>query len=276
MKPYPAFDPIATHTGVMVSATGLPERPIKCGISVADSGTGQMLALSIIAALLQREREGIGQRVDVAMQDFMIGLSRSQWEPYYNNGKVPNRRVANGMPLEDVGPSDTYPCKPFGLNDYVHIYCSRAPGSKQWDNLCEAIGRPDLKQDVCPEMATPRLRFKNREICDGAIKEWLKDHDKFEAMEILCKADVPAGALLSVDDITNDPQYYVPERKMMVEIDHPQHGKVKVPGFAPRMSAVTVEYEPSPELGGSNKEIYGDLLGYTEEQMAEMKKNRTI
>lgn len=52
--------------------------------------------------------------------------------------------------------------------------------------------------------------------------------------------------------------------------------KVKVPGFAPRMSAVTVEYEPSPELGGSNKEIYGDLLGYTEEQMAEMKKNRTI
>ena len=52
--------------------------------------------------------------------------------------------------------------------------------------------------------------------------------------------------------------------------------KVKVPGFAPRQRAVTVEYEPSPELGGSNKEIYGDLLGYTEEQMAEMKKNRTI
>ena len=120
-KDYPAFDPIATHTGVMVSATGLPDQPIKCGISVADSGTGITLAMSIIAALLQREREGIGQRVDVAMQDFMIGLSRSQWEPYYNNGKVPNRRVGNGMPLEDVAPSDTYPCKPFGKNDYVHI-----------------------------------------------------------------------------------------------------------------------------------------------------------
>lgn len=78
-KDYPAFDPIATHTGVLVSATGLPDQPIKCGISVADSGTGITLAMSIIAALLQREREGIGQRVDVAMQDFMIGLSRSQW-----------------------------------------------------------------------------------------------------------------------------------------------------------------------------------------------------
>lgn len=106
-KDYPAFDPIATHTGVLVSATGLPDQPIKCGISVADSGTGITLAMSIIAALLQREREGIGQRVDVAMQDFMIGLSRSQWEPYYNNGMVPNRRVGNGMPLEDVAPSDT-------------------------------------------------------------------------------------------------------------------------------------------------------------------------
>lgn len=275
-RDYPAFDPIATHTGVMVSATGLPERPIKCGISVGDSGTGQMLALSIIAALLQREREGIGQRVDVAMQDFMIGLSRSQWEPYYNNGKVPNRRVANGMPLEDVAPSDTYPCKPFGLNDYVHIYCSRAPGSKQWDNLCEAIGRPDLKQENCPEMATPRSRFAHRDICDGAIKDWLKDYTKFEAMDILCKADVPAGALLSVDDITNDPQYYAEDRQMMVEIEHPKRGRVKLPGFAPRLSENHVEYECSPELGGSNEEVYGGILGLSAEELAELKEKKVI
>ncbi len=273
-KDYPAFDPIATHTGVLVSATGLPDQPIKAGVSVADSGTGMTLAMGIIAALLQREREGIGQRVDVAMQDFMIGLSRSQWEPYYNNGKVPNRRVGNGMPLEDVAPSDTYPCKPFGKNDYVHIYCSRAPGSKQWDNLCEAIGRPDLKQDVCPEMATPRIRFQNREICDNAIKDWLKNYTKFEAMDILCKADIPAGALLDVDDITNDPQYL--ERGMIVEIEHPQRGKVKLPGFAPKLSENHIEYECSPELGGSNEEVYGGILGLSAEELAELKANRVI
>ena len=271
---YPAFDPLATHTGVMVSATGLPEQPIKCGISVADSGTGTMLAMSIITALLHRERFGVGQRVDIAMQDFMIGLSRSQWEPYYANGRVPNRRVANGMPLEDVAPSDTYPCKPYGVNDYVHIYCSRAPGSKQWDNLCEAIGRPDLKQENCPEMSTPRERFKHRDICDNAIKEWLKDHDKFEAMDILCKADVPAGALLDVNDITNDPQYI--ERGMMVDIEHPQRGKVRVPGFAPKFSEVEIEYKCSPELGGSNEEVYGGLLGLSPEKLAELKEKKVI
>ena len=270
---YPAFDPIATHTGVMVSVTGLPDQPIKSGISVADSGTGTMLALSIITALLHRERTGEGQRVDVAMQDFMIGLSRSQWEPYYANGK-PNRRVGNGMPLEDVAPSDTYPCKPYGPNDYVHIYCSRAPGSKQWDNLCDAIGRPDLKQDVCPEMSTPRERFKNKEMCDNAIKGWLKDYNKFEAMDHLCKADVPAGALLDVEDITNDPQYL--ERGMMVEIEHPQRGKVKLPGFAPKFSGFEVEYKASPALGGSNEEVYGGLLGLSEEEIAALKAQKAI
>lgn len=203
-----------------------------------------------------------------------LGLSRSQWEPYYNNGKVPNRRVGNGMALEDVAPSDTYPCKPFDKNDYVHIYCSRHPGSKQWDNLCDVIERPDLKQDVCPEMATPRSRYEHRDICDGAIKDWLKDYDKFTAMDILCKADIPAGALLSVDDITNDPQYY--ERGMMVEINHPQRGKVKLPGFAPKMSEVKVEYECSPELGGSNEEVYGGLLGLSEEKLAELKAKKVI
>lgn len=272
-KDYPAFDPIATHTGVLVSATGLPDQPIKAGISVADSGTGMTLAMGIIAALLQREREGIGQRVDVAMQDFMIGLSRSQWEPYLANGK-PNRRVGNGMPLEDVAPSGTYPCKPFGTNDYVHIYCSRHPGSKQWDNLCDVIGRPDLKQDVCPEMATPRSRFENVEMCDNAIKDWLKDYDKFTAMDILAKADIPAGALLDCDDITNDPQYL--ERGMIVEVEHPQRGKFKVPGFAPRLSENHIEYECSPELGGSNEEIYGELLGRTAEEIAELKAKKAI
>ncbi|MBR5930657.1 MAG: CoA transferase [Lachnospiraceae bacterium] len=270
---YPAFDPIATHTGVMVSVTGLPDQPIKSGISVADSGTGTMMALSIIAALLQKEKEGIGQRVDVAMQDFMIGLSRAQWEPYLANGH-PNRRVGNGMPLEDVAPSNTYPCKPFGANDYVHIYASRHPGSKQWDILCDVIGRPDLKQDVCPEMSTPRKRFENVEMCDSAIAAWCAQHTKHEAMDIMCKAGVPAGALLDCDDITNDPQYY--ERGMMVEIDHPERGKVKLPGFAPKLSANEIEYLPSPALGGANEEIYGGLLGKTAEELAELKAKKAI
>lgn len=270
-RDYPAFDPIATHTGGMVAATGLPNQPIKAGISVADSGSGITCAMSIIAALLQREREGIGQRVDVAMQDFIIGLSRSGWEPYYDTGKPP-RRVGNGMPLEDVGPSDTYPCKPFGVNDYIHIYCSRAPGSKHFANLCKAIGREDLLEDE--RFATPRSRFAHRDALDPIIAEWTGRHTKQEAMDILAKADVPAGALLDVSDITNDPSYQ--KRGMIVEIEHPELGKVKVPGFAPKLSENHVEYACSPALGGNNAEIYGGILGLSDQELAALKESKAI
>ena len=270
-RDYPAFDPIATHTGGFVAATGLPEQPIKAGVSVADSGSGLTCALSIIAALLQREREGIGQRVDVAMQDFIIGLSRSGWEPYYNTGKPP-RRVGNGMPLEDVAPSDTYPCKPFGVNDYIHIYCSRAPGSKQFANLCHAIGRPDLLED--PRFETPRSRFVHKDALNAIITEWTSQHTKQEAMEIIASADVPAGALLDVGDITNDPNYL--ERGMIVEVDHPDHGKLKLPGFAPRMSENHIDYACSPALGEHNQEVYGDILGLSAEEMQKLKDDKAI
>lgn len=268
---YPAFDPIATHTGGFVSLTGTQEMPIKAGVSVADSGTGIACAMSISAALYQRAVQGIGQRIDIAMQDFIIGLCRSSWEPYYSSGEPP-RRVGNGMPLEDVAPAGTYPCKPFGLNDYVHIYCSRAPGSRNFEDLCRIIGRPDLLAD--DRFATPQSRFVYKDILDDILTQWTRQRTKIEAMDILAKADIPAGAVLDIGDITNDPHYM--DEGMIVEVDHRQLGKLKVPGFAPRMSENNIEYAPSPALGSSNKEIYHDILGLTNEELMMLQNNRVI
>lgn len=268
---YPAFDPVATHTGGFVSVTGTPEMPFKSGVSVADSGSGLTTALAIIAALYQVKTQGIGQRVDVAMQDFIIGLGRSGWEPYYNTGKPP-RRVGNGMPLEDVAPSNTYRCKPGGPNDFVHIYCSRAPGSSHFASLCRVIGREDLIDD--PRMVTPQSRFQYRDELDAIITEWTMQHTKQEAMELLAKADVPSGALLDIDDIAHDPSYI--ETGMVVEVEHPQRGKLKVPGFAPKMSENHIDYECSPELGGSNEEIYGEILGLSAEEIQALKDKKVI
>lgn len=268
---YPAFDPIATHMGGFVAATGLPDQPIKAGVSVADSGTGILCALAITAAIRQRDQEGVGQQIECDMQDFIIGLGRSGWEPYYNTGKPP-RRVGNGMPLEDVAPSDTYPCKPFGPNDYVHIYTSRAPGSKQWEYFCKTIGHEELLDD--PEMATPHSRFEHRERLNEIIAEWTARHTKQEATDILARAGVPAGALLDIDDIAHDSQYT--ESGIVVEVEHPYRGKLKMPGFAARMSENHIEYQCSPELGGDNEEIYGGLLGLSEDELAVLKEKNVI
>ena len=268
---YPAFDPIATHTGGLVSSTGLPDMPIKPGVSVADSGTGLMCAMSIISALLQREREGVGQRIECAMQDFIIGLSRSNWEPYYNYG-YPPRRAGNGMPLENVAPSNTYPCKPFGTNDYVHVYCSRAPGSKNFENLCRVIGREDLITDE--RMKTPQSRYEYREELDEIIGTWCAQHTKQEAMELLAGADVPAAAMLDISDFAHDPQYT--DRGIVVEVDHPQHGRVKLPGFAANMSENHIEYTCSPALGSSNEEVYKGILGLSDEEFDKLKSEKVI
>ena len=268
---YPAFDPIATHTGGLVSSTGLPDMPIKPGVSVADSGTGLMCAMSIVSALLQREREGIGQRIECAMQDFIIGLSRSNWEPYYNYGYSP-RRAGNGMPLENVAPSNTYPCKPFGTNDYVHVYCSRAPGSKNFESLCRVIGREDLITDE--RMKTPQSRYKYREELDKIIGGWCAQHTKQEAMDLLAGADVPAAAMLDISDFAHDPQYT--DRGIVVEVDHPQHGRIKLPGFAANMSENHIEYTCSPALGGSNEEVYKGILGLSDEEFERLKADKTI
>ncbi len=145
-------------------------------------------------------------------------------------------------------------------------------GSKQFENLCRAIGREDLLEDE--RFKTPRSRFQYREVLDPIIAAWTAQHTKQEAMDILAKADVPAGALLDVGDITNDPSYQ--ERGMIVEIDHPDHGKVKVPGFAPRLSENHIEYTCSPGLGEHNAEIYGGILGLSGEELAELKAKKAI
>ena len=99
-------------------------------------------------------------------------------------------------------------------------------------------------------------------------------HTKYEAMDIIAKADIPAGALLDISDFANDPMYE--EQGMVIEIDHPQRGRVKLPGFAPKMSENHIDYECSPELGGSNDEIYGGVLGLTPEQLEDLRSRKVI
>ncbi|MBR4742600.1 MAG: CoA transferase [Oscillospiraceae bacterium] len=267
---YPAFDPIATHTGGFVAATGFPDQPVKAGVSVADSGTGMCCAMAIIAALYQVKTQGVGQRIDISMQDYIIGLGRAGWEMFYKTGQPP-RRVGNGMPLENVAPSGTYRCKPGGPNDYVHIYCSRA-SNDQFHRLCLVIGHEELIDD--PRMATPQSRYQYRDELDEYITEWTMQHTKKEAMDIVAGADVPAGALLDISDFASDPAYM--EQGIIVEVDHPQRGRIKMPGFAPRMSENRIEYRRSPGLGENNEEIYGGILGLSGERMRELKEKKVI
>ena len=141
-----SFDMIAQATGGIMSITGEPDgRPIKPGTTVGDTGTGLHCAIGILAALYQCRQTGLGQLVQVAMQDAMTNYCRIAYATQARDN-APCPRTGNQVVLGTTAPSDSYRCKGDGPNDYVYIYSSRA-GNAQWERLLKVIGREDLQGD---------------------------------------------------------------------------------------------------------------------------------
>src|SRR5918911_720952 len=164
-----AFDMIAQAAGGSLSTTGEKGgRPLKPGPTIGDTGTGLHTAIGILAALYQRQFTGKGQRIEVAMQEAVINFSRIAYGSQLLWGKAPERN-GNRSVLGTSAPSDTYPCKPGGPNDWVFIYTSRA-GNHQWQRLLTVMGREDLLDD--PRFATPRDRVAHIDEVDDLIISW--------------------------------------------------------------------------------------------------------
>lgn len=265
---FPAFDPVGQAMGGVVSITGERDRPPpRAGPNLADSGTGFHCVIGILAALYQRVLTGEGQRVEVAMQDAMINFIRPAFGRQLVTGQA-TERVGNDQPMAPVAPNGIYPCKPGGPNDYVFIYTSRWPGSKQWEQLLEVIGHPEMKN--APRFATPESRYEHREEMNPFISAWTSQRTKFEAMEELGRAGVPAGAVLTTAELAEDA--YLRQRGMFVTMQHPVRGPIVMPGFPIKLSASSVPIEAAPLLGQNNEEVYMGMLGLPADELARLRR----
>lgn len=269
---FPAFDPVGQATGGAVSITGEADGPpMRPGPNLADSGAGFHCAMGILAALYQRTITGLGQRIEVAMQDVIINFCRSAYGKQLMTGQ-PAKRVGNGMPMAEVAPAGLYLCRPGGPNDYVHVYASRHAGSSQWERLLKVIGYEELSND--PRFATPESRYEYREEIDAMITAWTSQKTKFEAMEELGSAGVPAGAVLTTAELMADP--YLRQRGVFVTMEHPVRGPIVMPGFSIKMSASSVPILPSPLLGQHNEEVYKDMLGMSADELERLRQAGAI
>ena len=188
------FDPIAQAVGGAMSITGEPGgKPLKPGPTIGDTGTGMLLAFSIVAALFQRNTTGKGRQLQAAMQDSVMHYSRGMFIRQAQSGKAAPRRPAGGN-----CPSGIYPCKPEGPNDYVYLLTSRA-NPQHWPRLLKLIGREDLLGDARYDKAAARLE-REAEV-DEIIAQWTRQHTKEEAMALISGAGVPAGAVFELDGI---------------------------------------------------------------------------
>lgn len=265
-----AFDMIAQAAGGVMSITGEPDgRPLKPGVTLGDTGTGLHAVIGVLAALFQRTVTGRGQKVEVAMQDAMVNYCRIAYSRQLLTNKACERN-GNSVVLGNA-PCEVFKCAPGGHNDYVFIYTSRATNA-HWENLCDVIGRADMKAD--PRFATPPQRGNHALEITAEIEKWTAQFTKHDAMQKLGAAGVPCGAVMDTKELYDDPS--MRQREIFVEIDHPVRGKIVIPGWPVKMSDSYVKVTSSPILGADNDVIYADWLGLSKSDLAALKKEGVV
>ncbi|MBI5018233.1 MAG: CoA transferase [Deltaproteobacteria bacterium] len=261
---YPSLDMTAQAMGGLMSLTGLDGAPpLRCGATVADSGGGTNLALGIAAALFQRERTGRGARVEVTLEESAIGLGRTLLGTHMAYGETAGR---TGNELRDVVPWNVY-----GTADSGWVAICAIPQAL-FERLMAAIGEAGAVG--AHELHSLRARKEKRGLVDGLIAAWVGARDKVEVMRVLCEAGVPCGIVRDSSEIAQDA--YLRERGMVLDVDHPEWGRVRVPGCPVRVSGTARLSEPCSALGADNDVVYRELLGLSEVEVNTLRERRVI
>jgi len=266
-----AFDMIAQAMGGLISVTGERGRqPVKPGLSFGDTGTGMTMAITVLAALRNRDKTGKGCRLQVAMQDAMLHYMRTNFATQGRTGKVVERDGTHSGGGSNA-PSGLYPSAPGGSNDYVWVMTSRA-NPEHWQRLCKVIGREDLIED--PRFATPALRVKNDVELDAIIAAWTKTRTKYEAMELIGSAGIPAGAVLDTMELQNDTSF--DRRGIMQVMEHKDYKGYKMPAWPVRVNGKPPTIKPSPVLGEHTADVLTGWLGLSADEVGKLKANKIV
>ena len=267
-----AFDMIAQASGGVMSITGEEHGPpCKPGATIGDTGTGMLMATSILAAYIRRLRTGRGEHLQLAMQDAVLHYIRNAFAYMDRSGgaaapRAGSKTVGGGHP-----PIGVYPCRGGGPNDYVFIYTSAA-NPEHWTRLLQVIGRPDLIGDE--RYSTPAARTQRRAEVDELVASFTRQHDKHTAMRLVGAASIPAGAVLDTREIADDATFQA--RGIRQAMRHPAVGTYVMSGWPVRFGAVPPAMRPAPMLGEHSAAVLADWLGIDGAAIAELKNGNVI
>lgn len=259
----PGYDFIIQGIGGLMSITGerddLPGGgPQKVGVAFSDLMTGLYSTVAIQAALLSRERTGVGQHIDMALLDVQVATLANQSMNYLASGKIPARygnAHANIVPYQVFRAAD---------RDFI-IACGN---DSQFVALCQSIGLAHLPDD--PRFRRNADRVANREQLVQLLSAHFLTRTADEWVASIHASKVPVGAINNIAQSLEEPQ--VIARGLMVKIPHPQNPDFAMVGSPIKMSGTPVEYvRPAPMLGQHTDDILGQRLGLSEEQLAQLK-----
>ena len=280
--PYEAckvYENVAQCAGGSASTSGFDDGPpMVTGAQIGDSGTGLHLALGIVAALYQRTHSGRGQQVLAPMQDAVLNLCRVKLRdqqrlerthtlhefPQFPDGKFGDAVPRAGNASGGGQPGSILKCKGWETDPNAYIYFITQ--AAVWPAICRVIGEEDWIKDEA--FKTPQARLLHLKPIFRRIEQWTMSKDKFEAMDILNKHDIPCGPILSMKEIANEPS--LRETGTVVEVDHPTRGKYLSVGNPIKMSDSPTEVTRSPLLGEHTEEVLSQL-GFSTEEVARMR-----
>ena len=257
-----AYDAVVQAMGGLMSITGEKGgSPTRVGASIGDITAGLFTAIGILTALVNRNNTGKGQKVDVSMLDCQVAILENAISRYIVTGEAPKP--------EGNKHSSIVPFEPFETSDGEIMVA--AGNDALWQKLCEAIGTEELINDE--RFVTNPLRNENYDELRPLIARPIKTKTTKEWQDILDDIGVPNGPINTVDKVMEDPQ--VKARDMIVEVDHPVAGKLKMPGIPIKLSDTPGEIRtPSPLLGQHTDEILNELLGYKKEDIDKLKNEK--
>nr|WP_302642649.1 CoA transferase [uncultured Dysosmobacter sp.] len=264
MAKRPCYDIIAQAMGGMMSVTGINE-PTKVGPAIADNYSGTYLSLGIVMALFQRERTGMGRRLDVSMLDTIFSILETSSVEYTVAGHV-SKPEGNRDPA--ISPFDAYKAK-----DGAFVMACGTDGF--WKSLCEIMGQPELAEDPRFINNTKRCEYYLSDL-KGIISAWTEQYTVAELEEMIVEAGIPFGRILSLDQVCR--QETLLDRNMLWTVhDNGIGEEIQIPGTPIKMHGCEDQVQRSaPTIGQDTDAILADILHLSGDEIARLHTEQVI
>jgi crotonobetainyl-CoA:carnitine CoA-transferase CaiB-like acyl-CoA transferase len=259
----PGYDYLMQGYAGWMSITGEPGGPpTKTGLSLVDLSGGVMAALGMVSSILRARESGVGCDVDVNLFDTALSQLGYVGAWHLTKGYEPQRMADSSHPSQI--PSQVLPT----ADGWMVVMCAK---EKFYQSLVAIMGAPELAED--DRFRTFADRLENREILVPILKGLSRKRTTGDWLRLL-KGAVPCGPVNTVEEAFADPQ--VEEDQMILELDHPDFGVVRQVASPIKISDSSVEHTRGPRLGEHTEEILGEFLSFSENEVADFRREGLI
>lgn len=260
----PGYDYVIQAEAGLMAVTGeIAGAPMKVGVAVADLFTGMAAAQAILAALMARDRDGLGQHIDMALFDCQLAMMANVGSAFLATGTEP-RRFGNGHPT-------VVPYQTFKTKDGVVVIA--VGNDRQFELFCDLLERPGLAGDE--RFRTNANRVKNRETLLGLLEPLIAASSTGHWLGKMRAAGIPGGEVRSVGAALSSPEALA--RDMVTRIPHSTAESISIVGSPLKLARTPVVSPRAPPLLGEHTDlVLRDLLHYDNEQIEQLRRERVV